>query len=140
MNKFWEYNKPIFIRKLIDRVENLNAGQCLSFITNSEKAFTTLRDSKEEQKRTKEDHASMLEYARECTQHSTESLQPLHDAILHELLHDYHWHGLRQHQTQNVLELIVHDTTLDITMWKLYLWDLDYEKQFDALDLRASEL
>ena len=82
MNKFWEYNKPIFIRKLIDRVENLNAGQCLSFITNSEKAFTTLRDSKEEQKRTKEDHASMLEYARDCTQHSTESLQPLHDAMV----------------------------------------------------------
>ena len=146
----WKHDKPIFIRKLFNRVENLDVDQCLLFFTNALSAYTStyeddLHSTEDKAQRWAkktfytERYAPLLEYASKCLIDTTLDLRPLHDAIIHELLCDYYFDGLRQYETQRVLELIIHDTKIDITLWKKLLWDCDYQERFDELDTRASE-
>ena len=151
MKKQWEPKEPIFIRKLINRVEDLDAGQCLLFFSHKLSAHTATYD---EDLHSKQDPnlrlgakafymdqlAPLLEYASQCNIDKSLDLQPLHDAIINDLLKDYHADSLRQYQIQNVLELIVLDTKYDITLWNKLLWDHDYIERFDELDTIAHEL
>ena len=145
MARQWQHDKPIFIRKLIDRVENLGSGECLSFFTNSLDSRISRWSDTDYRKPTDdkyyiEEHAPLLEYASRCVQDASLCLQPLHDAIIHELLYDYHSDGINKYQVQNVLELIIHDTQYELPIWKKLLWDWDYAERFDELDTVAHDL
>tara|TARA_R100001443_G_scaffold24308_5_gene36650 strand:- start:944 stop:1447 length:504 start_codon:yes stop_codon:yes gene_type:complete len=151
MRKQWEPNKPIFIRQIFDRVQDLDANQCLLFFTHTLSAHTAkyeedLHSTQDPALRLSDkvfyitQYATLLEYASQCAVDKELDLQPLHDAIIQELLQDYHSDSLRQYQIQGILELIVLDTKYDITLWKKLLWDHDYLERFDELDDIAAEL